>query len=203
MPSITSSSRSMGAPSVVRNPPTCWTPILRIGQHVLDLLSAPVEADPPYQRGSIDDQRMLVDERSHLIRQAPRTGQPIPVPFHKVDLRLVGMAETVHGVDDGAEYRLGVGAGASEGHEDLAGGRQLLTGSSERPPRLSCRCPFVGHEVSLARQSGAPPRRPLSAVSSCRPHLARAHKPMPAFCQHTLGAWGASCRREPAFSRPD
>ena len=61
-------------------------------------------------------------------------GKPEDVAVEQVDQGGVGPAELAGGVDDRARIGVQVRAGAAEHGQDLAGGRQVLTGLGEVAP---------------------------------------------------------------------
>ena len=172
----TSSSKSIGAPTIVRNPRDplhVLPPVVRVGEHVGDLLRPAVEPDPPGERAAVGRRRVAGDVVRELVGHARRASQAVDLAVQEVDLRDVGPAQPAGAVDQRVQHDVGIRGGTAEGAEHLARRGQLLPGLLEietqpsgvqavRPGSL----PAVGHAASLRPHLGR--RDPVAAPSWLR-----------------------------------
>ena len=144
--------------------------VLRIGQHVRDLLGPAVQPDPADQRVAVERHRVLGDEGDRLVGETGRLDQLVDAVSEEVEVSRVRPAEPARALHDGREDALGVGGRATQRREDLVGGLELVPQGVEIPSELLV---LLGTDcVSLGARCSPPiaslPRRPRHRASRRR-----------------------------------
>ena len=77
--------------------------VLRIGQHVRDLLGPAVESDPADEGVAVDRHRVLGDEPDRLLGEPDRLDQPVDAVLEEVEVGGVRAAQPPGALDDGRQ----------------------------------------------------------------------------------------------------
>ena len=110
--------------------------VLRIGQHVRDLLGPPVQPDTADQCVAVDRHRVLGDDGDRLVGESGRLDQLVDAVLEEIEVGGVRPAELASALDDGREDALGIGGRATHGREYLVGGLELVPQRVEVPSEL-------------------------------------------------------------------
>ena len=101
--------------------------VLRVREHVRDLLRTTVDGDPPDQRHAVPGHGVAADVAAELLGDlAGHPGQPDAVPVDQVELTGVGVAQASGALDDRVEDGVRVRVDPPESEQDLAARHRLL-----------------------------------------------------------------------------
>ncbi len=139
--------------------------VLRIGQHVRDLLGPPVEPDTADERVAVDGHRVLGDKGDGRLSETRRLDQFVDAVAEEIKVGCLRPAEPARALDDRREDRLGIGGRATHRREHLIGRLELVLQRVEVPSEpfllldadsvsLLARC-SLGHRLS-PQPRGAP-----------------------------------------------
>ena len=132
----TSSSSSIGAPmmrAIARNPLGVLATVAGVGEHVGDLRSAPVEADPTGEGVVVAEEGVIRHVLDEVGGQPRRTSEAVDRSVDEMELHAIGAAQPAGAVDDGPENEVEVGSRPAHRGEHLIGGHDLLAGIDEIP----------------------------------------------------------------------
>jgi hypothetical protein len=150
--------------------------VVRVRQHVRDLLGPTVEPDPADQGLPADGHRVLGDEPDRLLADPGGGVQPVDAVLEEVQEGRLGAAQPASALDDGAQHRLGIARGTADGRQHPVGGLELLRECGEVPSELLVLLDTDALEAIAHRlpppspgAPGAPRRRPFECPQDrCR-----------------------------------
>ena len=104
------------------------SPVLRVAEHVGDLLDLAIQGHAPDQGRAVDLERMLADAAHELVREPDGGREREVVAVDEVDRGRLAAAQSPGALDDAVEHRIRVGRGSAEGGQHLVHRRELLGG---------------------------------------------------------------------------